>query len=845
MKKILHVLLFCLAVVSARAISKEIVLQTAYGYVSHSWTASADNIWLPEFCGGKTVETPQWVGIGTNTSVPYCWGGYVSVSEFDAGIEGKKSAGDRNTSSSYGAPDCATGVDCSGFVSQAWGVARYTTSSLSAISEQLSSYRDLEEADVVNKSGSHVRMIYEVNPNGSITMVEAATGNALVGGDGLYRVFNWTYSATDLQAMQGEGYVPRRYEGFSGNGDLENQTCGQAMVLQSHVEKNTVHATVSGANASDMEIPNCSGYASPSALDVWFSFRAVSSEHVVTVEPLGDLDAVVALYSSCSATDLIDCIDVSGGPGLVTSLSATGLQSGETYYVRVFDYGSAGSQPENGEFYIYVQHQEPRIANDDCSNAQEIDAYNVSTSNVADYVVYSDVVGASESGVAIPNCSGYTSSGASDVWFSFIAVSAEQTIRIDPTGIGSGALDAVVALYKGTCNNLDFLECIDVSGGGGLVTELTYDAFDQGKQYYVRVFDYGTVAPTDGRFAIDVYYRSSVAGCSDKNEPNNTSQMATAVDVGTEQSAIVGCIADGQDVDVYKLSVPKNTAQLAIEPGSVFADFEYALSMSGSETDYFDGETVSDIDSNQELYLTVKTSGNTGGAYLVRIHAIADPDSVREVYGGKAVLLSNAEGAQYKAVPSDGFVFIGWQQDGTIVERQEEITLPSQQISTINPVFEREENTYHVQIVNTGCAAISGGGYYKKGTEAEIRATVEDSCAFEGFQNGSRVVSTSTDYRFIPNGNVVLVALYSSVFVVRDTEPDFVLYPNPAKDVIHVIPPESSASNCWSITDLQGNVLLSGEYLGQVMDISVRELPDGAYLFVPGELLAPIVFVIK
>lgn len=348
--------LFCITNTPAKSQIREDILQRAYKYSTHIWTATSNNIWYPILCGGKTVETPSWVVLGINTSVPYCWGGYMSTAEFDTGVTAYKSAGDANTQSSYGAPSCASGVDCSGFLSQAWDCGRYTTSSFPSISTQLGSYQDLEPTDIVNKPSSHVRMVYELNPNGSVTMIEAATGNALVGGKGLYRVFTWTYSLTDLAGMEGEGYIPRRYNNFATG--IENEDCVSAISIISSTQEKKTASTVSGAEASTISIPNCNGWVSPSALDVWFSFTAESSSHTLTVYPNGDLDAVVALYEGCSSGQLIDCADVSGGPGLVTPITYDGFIKGNTYYVRVFDYGIASKQPSNGKFDISVTHSE-------------------------------------------------------------------------------------------------------------------------------------------------------------------------------------------------------------------------------------------------------------------------------------------------------------------------------------------------------------------------------------------------------------------------------------------------------------------------------------------------------
>lgn len=141
--------------------------------------------------------------------------------------------------------------------------------------------------------------------------------------------------------------------------------CGSsATLLVSSTSCSSTTASVSGATASGVSIPVCSGSTSATALDVWFRFVAAATTHTVTVDPEGTysgssnnsyIDPVIALYSSCSSSGFIQCEDDAGGGGGNCNITVSGLNVGSTYYIRVYDWGSA--QPTFTGFDICVTHQ--------------------------------------------------------------------------------------------------------------------------------------------------------------------------------------------------------------------------------------------------------------------------------------------------------------------------------------------------------------------------------------------------------------------------------------------------------------------------------------------------------
>lgn len=164
--------------VNAQSINRSQVIQNAEAYQTHNWQASSSNIKNDVKCGGKRIRTPNWVKVGSNKSLPYCWGGNTALSSFNARMAEGKCAGDNRTiSSGYGfgaEPSCTAGVDCSGFVCRSLGRSGHTaTSGLNGISNS-TSWGALKPGDFVNKPGSHTRLVHTPNANGTITMIESS-----------------------------------------------------------------------------------------------------------------------------------------------------------------------------------------------------------------------------------------------------------------------------------------------------------------------------------------------------------------------------------------------------------------------------------------------------------------------------------------------------------------------------------------------------------------------------------------------------------------------------------------------------------------------------------------------
>lgn len=179
-------------------------------YAVHEWSCTSANLTGSSgvtASDGLLIITPSWIQVGDNVRVPYKWGGFSTLNQFDDGLLAGKYAGDRYTSKSSGS-NYAVGVDCSGFVSRCWKLpTHYSTRMMDdEIAVAYSSWEDLKPGDAIHRPG-HVRLAVDNNANGMILAVEAA------GSSTDWRVNYQIYSYTDLS-----DYTPRYYINMIGPG---------------------------------------------------------------------------------------------------------------------------------------------------------------------------------------------------------------------------------------------------------------------------------------------------------------------------------------------------------------------------------------------------------------------------------------------------------------------------------------------------------------------------------------------------------------------------------------------------------------------------------------------------
>ncbi len=340
---------------SSAQISRAQIINNASPYTSFSWTASSCNLWSGKSCGGRNVYSADipWVNIGINVSMPYCWGGWSTRAEHNTAMANCKSAGDICSLSGGGCSgggaglSCASGHDCSGLISRAWGLSsKQSTSTLPSLSTSIP-LSQVQPGDILNVAGSHTRLVETNYGNGNYRVIEAS------GTD--WKTAYHTYTAAQLAS-----YDPRCPNanivigGCSSGGAPSNDNCpGTSITSNGACISGTVAGATSSYGANRCNGCNCT---SPDDKDVYYYFAAQATSHTVTVSNYAsNFDAVIELRTACSYNTSLGCYDPTGVP---TSVSYTwnNLTIGQTYYIRIFEYNYTGTPPSSPTFQVCVTH---------------------------------------------------------------------------------------------------------------------------------------------------------------------------------------------------------------------------------------------------------------------------------------------------------------------------------------------------------------------------------------------------------------------------------------------------------------------------------------------------------
>lgn len=141
----------------------------------------------------------------------------------------------------------------------------------------------------------------------------------------------------------GGGSAPANDEPCSATGLTVGASCSFATYT-------TTGATNSSLSTS-VTLPTCANFQGG---DVWFSFTAPTSGHVIIDTDTGVItDAGMALYSGADCNNLseVDCDDDGSANGLMSFIEQTTLVPGATYWVRVWEYGN--DNPGTFDICIY------------------------------------------------------------------------------------------------------------------------------------------------------------------------------------------------------------------------------------------------------------------------------------------------------------------------------------------------------------------------------------------------------------------------------------------------------------------------------------------------------------
>jgi len=198
-------------IAAVRPLTRQQVVQTAFAFEGVQWKVSQSAYGQdPDMActGFRRIRRPGYLigKLGQEVrGIPYCWGCHGSLAAIGAKIASGARAG--NVCTRNEPQRDLAGVDCSAFVSAAWGLAQhFTTVAIPSITTQLTNAWDLQPGDALNKPGSHVMLFLRFTPDRKAEVMEASPG-ACNG-----RVCRNVYP---LSALLARGYSPVRFRSLT------------------------------------------------------------------------------------------------------------------------------------------------------------------------------------------------------------------------------------------------------------------------------------------------------------------------------------------------------------------------------------------------------------------------------------------------------------------------------------------------------------------------------------------------------------------------------------------------------------------------------------------------------
>lgn len=228
MIKILLPLFFLSLASCAHKVTRQEAIATANSYTQVRWIPQARHMRHGPDSRGIIVQTPDstiasqlgwWTPNVTAFSMPYQWGGFDTPETFAEKISFGYKAGDIGDASKRKLGDAGVshescGIDCSGFVSRCWGLARpYSTRQLPEICVPIR-WEELKAGDILLNNKHVVLFARWVVPGKELTAYEA----------GPFPV--WKVSACGLykDRLLRDGYSPWRYQHIVDSKEFDDAT---------------------------------------------------------------------------------------------------------------------------------------------------------------------------------------------------------------------------------------------------------------------------------------------------------------------------------------------------------------------------------------------------------------------------------------------------------------------------------------------------------------------------------------------------------------------------------------------------------------------------------------------
>jgi hypothetical protein len=294
--------------------------------------------------------------------------------------------------------------------------------------------------------------------------------------------------------------------------------------------------------------------------DVWYLFTPNFTGNVLfSTCGTASYDTNIAVYapgSTCPPTtgNLITCNEDGSGCSGYSSKAFFGVQSGQTYLLRIGGWGNGNDQGEEGSgtFSVTEYTQQPPPPNDNCADAIPIGAGEFEFTTLG-----ANTDGPSHS-TDCPSSGSTPDSTYNDVWYLF---TPDFTGFAEYSTCSTANFDSKIIVYKpgASCppTDDDVLACNEDGSNCDLSTSKIIFEVTSGSTYLLRLGGWGDGSPGEegsGTFSVQQYFPAG--------PPNDFCTSFITLDLGVEESITVeystkDALSDG----------PTHVNQYCFDPG--------------------------------------------------------------------------------------------------------------------------------------------------------------------------------------------------------------------------------------------------------------------------------------
>lgn len=180
------------------------------------------------------------------------------------------------------------------------------------------------------------------------------------------------------------------------------------------------------------------------------------------------------------------------------------------------------------------------------------------------------------------------------------------------------------------------------------------------------------------------------------------------------------------------------------------------------------------------------------------------------------------------ATPNEGYAFVHWTKNGTVVSEEPEYTFYVLQNGTYKAVFALQSYEIAASVNPANGGTIIGAGTYNYGETCTLSVALNDNYVFSRWMEGDQIVSEDPTYSFTVTENRNLVAYVEYVDSVEEYNIAVSVYPNPVSDKLTI---ETSLPGCQlEVYSITGAKVYSQNDCAEKVEINVSTLPSGAYV---------------